>query len=105
MLVGDAAHGMPPLAAQGANQGLEDAAVITTLIDNLAKNNSWNDLEAITKAFLKYENLRRPILVRVQEATLSPFSALSNEVRQTYNQEIYNRNLEEIMSALVLEKV
>ena len=35
VLVGDAAHGMPPFAAQGANQGFEDAALISTLISNI----------------------------------------------------------------------
>ena len=101
VLVGDAAHGMPPFAAQGANQGLEDAATISTLIANLAANNNWDNTEAISESFLKYEKLRRPMMVKIQEATLKPFAFLSGEEREKYNREVYSRNLEKIISSLV----
>lgn len=52
-LVGDAAHGMPPVLAQGLNQGLEDVAVLMT---ELASVRGRADLPA---AFRAYERTRR----------------------------------------------
>ncbi|MHC5917447.1 MAG: FAD-dependent oxidoreductase, partial [Nostoc sp.] len=45
VLVGDAAHGMPPFTAQGANQGLEDALAIATIIANIAQTVCFTILE------------------------------------------------------------
>ena len=101
VLVGDAAHGMPPFSSQGANQGLEDAAVITNSIANLAAENNLDNTEAMTLAFLKYEKLRRPILVKVQQATLKQHFSFSETEKQKYNREVYSRNLEEAITALV----
>ncbi|MEC4814395.1 MAG: FAD-dependent monooxygenase, partial [Scytonema sp. PMC 1069.18] len=100
ILVGDAAHGMPPFMAQGANQGLEDALVVATLIANIAKNNNWDDKQAIAQAFEKYEYLRRPFMVRVQQATLKQTLSNSQKEQQEYSQQIYSRNLDQIIEAL-----
>ncbi len=101
VLVGDAAHGMPPFTAQGANQGLEDAAVIANLISNLAAKNNWDDTEAIRKVFLKYDRIRRPTLVKVQQATLKHHFSLSESEKQNLELEIFSRNLEREITALV----
>ncbi|MEH2409317.1 FAD-dependent oxidoreductase [Nostoc sp.] len=94
VLVGDAAHGMPPFMAQGANQGFEDAMVITTLITNIAKENNWDNKQAIANAFDKYERLRRPFMEYIQEATLTQFPHSSNQAWQEYNQKVHIRNFE-----------
>ncbi|MEH2319799.1 FAD-dependent oxidoreductase [Nostoc sp.] len=100
VLVGDAAHGMPPFMAQGANQGFEDALVVTTLIAKIAEENNWDDPQAIAKAFEKYECLRRPLMAYVQQATLkrSPYS--SDKELQEYTQQLYRRNFDQIIEAL-----
>ena len=101
VLVGDAAHGMPPFMGQGANQGFEDALFITTLIAKIAEENNWDDPQAIAKAFEKYECLRRPLIAYVQQATLkrSPYS--SDKEWQEYAQQVYRRNFEQLIEGLL----
>ncbi|MEH2434289.1 MAG: NAD(P)/FAD-dependent oxidoreductase [Nostoc sp.] len=100
VLVGDAAHGMPPFMAQGANQGLEDALIVTTLIAKIAEENNWDDLQAIAKAFEKYECLRRPLMVYVQQATLTRSPHSSDKEWQEYSQQLYRRNFDQVIEAL-----
>jgi 2-polyprenyl-6-methoxyphenol hydroxylase-like FAD-dependent oxidoreductase len=100
VLVGDAAHGMPPFMAQGANQGLEDALIVTTLITKIAEENNWNDLQAIAKAFEKYEHLRRPLIAYVQEATLQRSPHSSDKEWNDYSQQMYCRNFDQVIEAL-----
>ncbi|MBV9389395.1 MAG: FAD-dependent monooxygenase [Chroococcidiopsidaceae cyanobacterium CP_BM_ER_R8_30] len=102
VLVGDAAHGMPPFMAQGANQGFEDAMVITTLIANIAKNNNWDNKQAIASAFEKYERLRRPFMEYVQEATLTQFPHKSDQAWQEYSQEVYTRDFEQVSTKFLV---
>lgn len=101
VLVGDAAHGMPPFMAQGANQGLEDALAIVTAIANIAQNNRWDDRQAIATAFEKYERLRRPLMAYVQEITLKRLPYSSNEKWQEYNEKVYLRNFDRVIEALL----
>ena len=101
VLVGDAAHGMPPFAAQGANQGLEDALTITTLISKLAVSDKLNNINSIQKAFEKYESLRRPLMDYVQKATITGVNYSSNqEELEKYDQKIFGRNFEQLLEAL-----
>ena len=101
VLAGDAAHGMPPFIGQGANQGLEDAAAIATLVAEINKQNKWDDITAIEAAFSKYEALRRPFVTYIQQQTLigRPFS--SSEKLQKYHQAVFSRNIEEAMQTLL----
>ncbi|NEQ35820.1 MAG: FAD-dependent monooxygenase [Okeania sp. SIO3I5] len=101
VLAGDAAHGMPPFMGQGANQGLEDAAVITTLVTEIDKQNKWDDLVAIETAFSKYEGLRRPLMERIQYATLTRLPLSSEQYGQEYAQQVYARNIDQIMQTLL----
>ncbi|AVH74290.1 FAD-dependent oxidoreductase [Nostoc sp. 'Lobaria pulmonaria (5183) cyanobiont'] len=101
VLVGDAAHGMPPFTAQGANQGLEDALAITTIIANIALENNWNDKQVIATAFEKYERLRRPFVTYIQKATLTGFPHSSNENWQEYHRQVHSRNFDQVLEALL----
>lgn len=98
VLAGDAAHGMPPLMAQGVNQGLEDALVIATLISRISEQQDWNDSQAIDRAFEIYERLRRPMIARVQKATIERFDS-SEATRQDYEQQVYHRNIDQELEA------
>ena len=100
VLVGDAAHGMPPFMAQGVNQGLEDAATIVTLITNIIQQHNWDNLPAIQTAFVQYESFRRPLVNMIQQATLTRIPLSSKEKWEQYCQQVYNRNLEELLCAL-----
>lgn len=71
VLVGDAAHAMPPFMAQGANQGFEDAAVIVTLIAKLIQGNGLDEESEIANIFEKYEQIRRSFAGQVQTATMN----------------------------------
>lgn len=100
VLVGDAAHGMPPFMAQGANQGFEDALAVVTLIADIRDKHHWDDTQAINKAFEKYERLRRPFMVRIQKATLERFDRSEKEWEE-YAQQVYHRNFEQVLEALL----
>ncbi|AFY58343.1 2-polyprenyl-6-methoxyphenol hydroxylase-like oxidoreductase [Rivularia sp. PCC 7116] len=101
VLVGDAAHGMPPFAAQGVNQGFEDALIITELVANLADSNQLNNERAIREAFVKYENIRRPLIEYVQKVTMTGLNYTSNqEELDKYNQQIFARDFKQVAEAL-----
>ena len=103
VLVGDAAHGMPPFAAQGANQGLEDAAVIGTAIANIINRHALDDLAVIQQQFARYEQFRRPVIAKVQEATMYNHS-WSQERWSSYGDEIYSHEPENLCRKLVLNR-
>ncbi len=100
VLTGDAAHGMPPFKAQGANQGLEDAMAIVTTIAEIRDQNNWNNAPALRQAFEKYERLRRPFIARIQKFTLEQ-ADWSDEEWQKYGEEVYQRDFERMLEALL----
>ncbi|MGK7939922.1 MAG: FAD-dependent oxidoreductase [Crocosphaera sp.] len=100
ILVGDAAHGMPPFLAQGANQGFEDAAIVTTLIKNIIENNALDNPKIITEEFKKYEDIRRPFMSQIQAATLNNMQWSTEEWEQ-YQTTVYRRNIEQICQSVI----
>ena len=93
VLVGDAAHGMPPFTAQGGNQGLEDALVVSRAIAEIDRHDDWDNLPAIAQAWQKYESLRRPLMTTMQKLTLSGiYYYYSASERAKYGQMVYGRN-------------
>ncbi|MEB3227973.1 MAG: NAD(P)/FAD-dependent oxidoreductase [Synechocystis sp.] len=92
VLAGDAAHGMPPFSAQGANQGLEDAAYLVKAIATLVQHQQLNDLGAITTQFQNYENHRRPFLAKMQQAALENHR-WTEAAWEIYNQQVYHREI------------
>jgi 2-polyprenyl-6-methoxyphenol hydroxylase-like FAD-dependent oxidoreductase len=59
VLVGDASHAMPPTMAQGASLAVEDAIVLTELLDS----RDWADVAA------RFETRRRPRVEWIKEHT------------------------------------
>ncbi|MGA1621169.1 MAG: FAD-dependent oxidoreductase [Synechocystis sp.] len=92
VLAGDAAHGMPPFSAQGANQGLEDAAYLVKAIATLVQHQQLNDLGAITTQFQNYENHRRPFLAKMQQAALENHR-WTEAAWEIYNHQVYRREI------------
>jgi 2-polyprenyl-6-methoxyphenol hydroxylase-like FAD-dependent oxidoreductase len=101
VLIGDAAHGMPPFAAQGANQGLADAAVIGTAIANIIQHNNLDNLEIINQQFSKYEQLRRPSVEKIQEATIYNHT-WSQEQWEEYSDTIHRPDVKSVCDKFIL---
>ena len=103
VLVGDAAHGMPPFAAQGANQGLEDAALIGTAIANIIQHHDLDKQEMIDRQFSKYEQLRRPLVEKVQEATMHNHN-WSQEQWEKYSDATYRHDVTSLCHEFILHR-
>ncbi len=100
VLVGDAAHGMPPFLAQGVNQGFEDAATVVAAIERIQRRGQWGDEGAIASLFQQYEQLRRPVMARVQKLTLTEKARWSDRQSEDYNQWVFGRDLAQELAAL-----
>ena len=103
VLVGDAAHGMPPFAAQGVNQGLEDAYTIAELISQIGVLDKSDDIEAIEDVFNQYENIRRPLMEYVQKVTMKGLHYSTNQKElDKYNQQIFARDFAQVVEVFNL---
>ncbi len=59
VLVGDAAHVVHPLAGQGVNLGLADAACLADLLTALMDGGSLKDADALARKLKKYQRMRK----------------------------------------------
>jgi salicylate hydroxylase/6-hydroxynicotinate 3-monooxygenase len=64
VLIGDAAHTMPPWMAQGAAMAIEDAAVLSRCLDGVGA-------DGIEEAFRRFEATRRGRTSRIQKTSVS----------------------------------
>ena len=90
---------MPPFVAQGANQGFEDAAIVTTLIKKIIENNTLDNTKSLNEELKKYEDIRRPFMSQIQAATLNNMK-WSKKEWDHYQTTVYGRNIEEICHQL-----
>jgi 2-polyprenyl-6-methoxyphenol hydroxylase-like FAD-dependent oxidoreductase len=91
VLAGDAAHGMPPFTAQGANQGFEDAAILGTLLAETINQKLAEDPDSLAHVYRHYEQIRRPFMVEMQAAVLRS-QDWSQEEWENYNERVYLRD-------------
>lgn len=75
VLVGDAAHALPPRSGQGASQAFEDAQTLALLLDgHLARqrgSTSINEADAITKSIAAFYNVRHTRVYRIRSKAVA----------------------------------
>lgn len=94
-LIGDAAHGMEPFAAQGAAMGIEDAYVLAKNLDELGVENS-------KAAFESYREARLPRIIKVAKRTeLNRFAYHQSGIGRIVRNAVFKmRKPEDFMSSL-----
>jgi 2-polyprenyl-6-methoxyphenol hydroxylase-like FAD-dependent oxidoreductase len=70
LLLGDAAHPMSPIRAQGINMALRDAVVAANYLAPILKDES---IEALDNALTKIQAAREPEIVRIQQLQRAEF--------------------------------
>jgi salicylate hydroxylase len=73
-LLGDAAHAMLPHMGQGANQSIEDAMALATLVRG-------RDAAGVPEALIRYERLRRDRTALIQEGSRVNGARMNTEYR------------------------
>jgi len=82
VLMGDAAHAMPPFLGQGANQAIQDALSIATAMKNVNEGK-----ETLDNALGAYESIRKPPTVELlaKSAFLGELETLPGELSRFRN--------------------
>ncbi|KAG7088970.1 hypothetical protein E1B28_012916 [Marasmius oreades] len=60
VLLGDAAHTMPPDSGQGVSCAIEDGLALALLLRHYLSNSQLTEVKAIQKSLLAYEEIRKP---------------------------------------------
>lgn len=87
-MVGDAAHATLPHAGNGAAQAIEDCAILTGILSQLA---SHHEIESALKAF---DEIRRPRSQRVIDITRN-FGKLYSQETEDINLDLMKAELRE----------
>lgn len=75
--------------------------VIGTIVSNIINNSDLDNLEKITEQFNKYEQLRRPLMEKVQIGTRENYRWKQQDW-DNFSHEIYGRNIESMINSFVI---
>ena len=95
VLIGDAAHSMPPHLGQGAAQAMEDAYVLAETLETLYKDTAGDDHLRVAQALQAYEDVRLPRSQKVLEGSLNAWNGWTRWYRDDLNLDdvkIYRQN-------------
>lgn len=67
VLVGDAAHALPPTSGQGTSQALEDAQTLTLLLENHLRKEGRKEQEAIELSAMAFYEIRSPRVLKIKQ--------------------------------------
>ena len=92
VLVGEAAHSVHPITAQGMNSSIGDAAVLGTVLGRVLGDAAWTS-RAVDAALMRYEAERMPVLTQIEQMShrVAEASTTTAATRRRLNRRIAAR--------------